>query len=241
MSGHSKWSTIKRQKTKSDVKKGLTFTKLSKAIIIAVKQGGGITDPGKNFRLRLAIDAARASNMPKENIERTIQRAVRKDEGDIEEVIYEGFAPLGVALMIEAATDNPQRTTSEIKNIFNKSGANFGQPGSVSYQFSQMGRIDVLRNDKTMDEIFSMAIEAGAQDIEETDDGVAIYTGVSDLARVKNYLSDKGLNVFNAQLFRKPKISMEIGNPDELGKVKNFIETINNLEDVQNVYSNLKE
>src|SRR3989344_1976388 len=122
MSGHSKWSQIKRQKAKTDIKKGLTFTKLANAIIIAVKKGGGVVDPNQNFRLRLAIDSARASNMPKDNIERAIQRAVKKEEGDIEEVIYEGFAPGGVSVVVEAATDNSQRTTAQIKNLFNKTG-----------------------------------------------------------------------------------------------------------------------
>src|SRR5476649_2527298 len=126
MSGHSKWSTIKRQKGINDQKRGKTFTKLANAITIAVKQGGGIGDPGSNFRLRLAIDAARASNMPKENVERAIKRATEKDAGDFAEVLYEGFAPGGVSIIIEAATDNSMRTTSEVKNIFNKAGASFG-------------------------------------------------------------------------------------------------------------------
>src|SRR3989344_9116093 len=130
MSGHSKWSTIKRQKGTADAKRGATFTKLSNAITIAVKQGGGISDPDQNFRLRLEIDAARTANMPKENIERAIKRATERQAGDIEEVIYEGFAPFGVSVIVEAATDNPARTTAQVKSVFNKSGASFGQPGS---------------------------------------------------------------------------------------------------------------
>ena len=125
MSGHSKWAQIKRQKGVNDQKRGKTFTKLGNAITIAVKQGGGIGDPNSNFRLRLAIDAARASNMPKENIERAIKKASGKEAGDIEEVIYEGFAPGGVSVIVEAATDNAMRTTSEVKSIFNKVRRNF--------------------------------------------------------------------------------------------------------------------
>lgn len=122
MSGHSKWSTIKRQKGVADAKRGLVFTKLSNAITIAVKQGGGIGDPSQNFKLRLAVDAAKTANMPKENVERAIKRALGKEAGDLEEVVYEGFAPGGVSLIIEATTDNSQRTTSLIKSIFSKTG-----------------------------------------------------------------------------------------------------------------------
>ena len=145
MSGHSKWAQIKRQKGVNDQKRGKTFTKLGNAITIAIKQGGGIGDPDSNFRLRLAIDIARAENMPKENIERAIKRASAKDAGDFTEVIYEGFAPGGVSVIVEAATDNSMRTTSEVKSVFNKAGASFGQPGSVSYQFKHVGRIIVKK------------------------------------------------------------------------------------------------
>ena len=239
MSGHSKWSQIKRQKEKTDIKKGLTFTKLTNAIIIAVRQGGGIADPNQNFKLRLAIDSARASNMPKENIERAIQRAAKKEGGDIEEVIYEGFAPGGISIIVEAATDNSQRTTAQIKNLFNKAGGSFGQPGSVLYQFTQVGKITVGKNGNTLDEIFSIAVENGAEEIGEEDDSVAIYTKVSDLSKIRDKLMQSGLKILDAGLTRKPTITTEVLNPLELGKIKNFLETIGNLEDVQNVYSNL--
>lgn len=241
MSGHSKWSQIKRQKGKTDVKKGLTFTKLANAIIIAVKQGGGVTDPNQNFRLRLAVDSARMANMPKDNIERAIQRAEKREAGDIEEVIYEGFAPHGIAVIIEAATDNSQRTTAEIKSFFNKSGASFGQPGSVSYQFSQIGRIEVEKKGKPFDEIFSAAVESGAQDIDEEDEGVIIYTSIVDLGRIKTELTDKGFNILSASLFRKPNISVGIEDEEQLGKIISFIDTLNNMDDVQNVYSNIMQ
>src|SRR3990167_8541462 len=240
MSGHSKWSQIKRQKGKSDVRKGLTFTKLSNALTLAVKQGGGIPDPDKNFRLRLAVDVARAANMPKENIAKAIQRAVRKEAGDIHEVIYEGFAPAGVAMIIEAATDNPQRTTAEIKSIFNKAGASFGQPGSVSYQFAQMGQIVINKNGKSFEEIFEMALDLGAEDIGETEKKVIVYTKVEDLSRVRDNLLEKKLNGEDARLIRKPNVQVEVGG-EQLGKIKNFLETINSLDDVQKVYSNLKQ
>ncbi|MEK7186588.1 MAG: YebC/PmpR family DNA-binding transcriptional regulator [Patescibacteria group bacterium] len=241
MSGHSKWSTIKRQKEKTDAKRGFTFTKLSNAITIAVKQGGGVADPNQNFRLRLAMDSARALNMPKENIERAIQRAVKKDTGDLEEVIYEGFAPGGVSVIIEAVTDNSLRTTSEIKSLFNKSGASFGQPGSVSYQFSQIGEIEIEKTGKTFDEIFAIAAEDGAEDVEDLGDSVVVYTEISSLGKIRNALSDQGLKILSASLSRKPNITVEVGDKEKLGKIKSFLDTLDSMDDVQNVYSNLVE
>ncbi|HXS14882.1 MAG TPA: YebC/PmpR family DNA-binding transcriptional regulator, partial [Candidatus Saccharimonadales bacterium] len=154
MSGHSKWATIKRQKGANDAKRGALFTKLSKAISIAVTQGVGIGDPAQNFRLRLAVEAARAGNMPKENIERAIERAAGKDGVALEEVVYEVFGPGGVGMIVEAATDNKNRTTSEVANIFNKNGGNMGQPGSVSYQFKQIGQLIMDKKNRTLDDIF---------------------------------------------------------------------------------------
>lgn len=239
MSGHSKWSQIKRQKEKTDIKKGLTFTKLANAIIIAVREGGGVTDPNQNFRLRLAIDSARAYNMPKENIERAIQRAAKKEGGDIEEVIYEGFAPGGVSVIVEAATDNPQRTTAQIKNLFRKVGASFGGRGSVSYQFSKVGKIFIEKDGKTLDEIFFIAVENGAEEIGEEDDNIVVYTKVSDLSKVRDKLMERGLKIVNAGLTRKPTTTTKIPDPLQLKKINNFLEEIENLDDVQNVYSNL--
>lgn len=241
MSGHSKWSQIKRQKAKTDIKKGLTFTKLANAIIIAVRQGGGAADPNQNFKLRLAIDSARASNMPKENIERAIQRAAKKEEGDIEEVIYEGFVPGGISVIVEAATDNSQRTTAQIKNLFNKAGGSFGQPGSVLYQFTQVGKITVGKNGNTFDEIFSIAVENGAEDIGEENDSIVIFTKGSDLSKMREKLMQSGLKILNAKPTRKPTTTVEVLNPEQYEKIKNFLETINSLEDVQNVYSNLAQ
>lgn len=238
MSGHSKWSTIKRQKGLKDQKKGLTFTKLANAITIAVKQGGGVGDPDQNFRLRLAIDAARASNMPKENIERAIKRAVEKGGGDLQEVVYEGFAPGGVSIMVEAATDNPARTTAEVKSIFNKNDASFGQPGSVSYQFSQVGRV-IVAKDREYDEIFNIALESGAEDIDEEGSEVFIYTKYSDLSKVRGELEGKGLVIAEADLIREPQIKMEVNDPVLLSKVENFVNLLEGLDDVLKVYTNL--
>lgn len=241
MSGHSKWSQIKRQKAKTDVKKGLTFTKLANAITIAVKQGGGITDPNQNFRLRLVIDSARALNMPKENIERAIQRAAKKDGMNIEEVVYEGFAPGGVSVIVEAATDNSQRTTSEIKNIFNKAGGSFGQPGSVLYQFTQIGQITVVKNGNTFDEIFSVAVDNGAGDVEEEGENVFVFTKAAELSRMRDKLIENGFKILDAVLARKPVTTIGVSDPQKLRTIDSFLEAISNLDDVQNVYSNIVE
>ncbi len=239
MSGHSKWATIKRQKGLNDKKRGATFTKLSNAITIAVKQGGGIGDPDQNFRLRLAVDAARASNMPKENIERAIKRAQGKDMGEITEVIYEGFAPGGVSVMIEAATDNSARTTSEVKNIFSKHAGSFGQPGSVAYQFKQIGKIAVLKNGKSFDDIFAIALDAGAEDIKDIEDEVFIDTLVADLYKVKTALEQAGLSIVSAELVREPVVGMEVNDDETLSKVDAFVTLLEELDDVQKVYTNL--
>jgi len=239
MSGHSKWSSIKRQKGINDQKRGKTFTKLSMAITIAVKQGGGIADPDSNFRLRLSIDAARAANMPKDNIERAIHRATSKEAGELHEVTYEGFAPGGVSLMVEAFTDNPMRTTSEVKSIFNKAGASFGQPGSVSYQFKHVGEIIVNKGAKTYDDIFAIAVESGAEDLEDVGEEIFIYTDLPDLTKVKDALTAKGLEVVEASLVRQPVVMMEITDKEKFDKIAAFLNTLEELDDVQKVYSNM--
>jgi YebC/PmpR family DNA-binding regulatory protein len=239
MSGHSKWATIKRAKGAADLKRGLTFTKISNAITVAVKQSGGITDPNSNFKLRLAVDAARAANMPKDNVERAIQKAVGKDAGDVSEVIYEGFAPEGVSVIIEAATDNSMRTTSEIKSIFNKDGGNFGQPGSVAYQFAQQGRVVVDKNGKSFDELFEIAVDAGAEDLEDAGDKVVIETSYADLSSVREHLIEKGITPIEVEAIRKPLIPIEISDPEKLQRVVNFLDKLEALDDVQKVYSSL--
>lgn len=239
MSGHSKWAQIKRQKGLNDTKRGKTFTKLANAITIAAKQGGG-EDPVSNFRLRLAIDLARSSNMPKENIERAIKRASGKEAGEVSEVIYEGFAPGGVSIIVEAVTDNAMRTTSNIKSIFNKAGANFGQPGSVAYQFNHIGRIIVKKNNKSFDDIFSFALDSGAQDLEEAGDEVFIYTPLHELSRIKDFLANSGIEVVEAELIREPITTVEIKDEEKINKIDRFINSLEELDDVQRVYTNLE-
>ncbi len=239
MSGHSKWKTIKRQKGTADQKRGAVFTKLSKAIIMAVKQGGGIIDPAQNFKLRLAIDSAKASNMPKDTIDRAVEKAQGKGEGELQEVVYEGFAPHGVNVIIEAATDNSTRTGQEVKNVFTKGGGSFGQPGSTSYLFKKMGEIYVTKTGKSFDDLFAIAVESGAEDIEDLGDEVIVYTKTNDLSKVRGELIDKGLQITDAKFTLKPVSMISLSKEDQ-DKVVDFLSNLEDLEDVQEVYSNLE-
>lgn len=238
MSGHSKWAQIKRQKGAADVRRGLAFTKLSTAITLSVKQGGGITDPQQNFRLRLAIDKAHSANMPKDTIERAIEKGVGKGkDAELVEAVYEGFGPGGVAVIVEAATDNKQRTSSEIKNIFEKSGGHLGIPGAVSYQFQLKGLITVKKNDKTIDDIFLIAADAGADDVEDALDEVLIYTKPEELAKVRKYLEEY-LSIVGAELIRKPTITVPVTEKHTASQVLSFVEKLEDANDVQKVYAN---
>ncbi len=238
MSGHSKWSTIKRQKGANDAKRGQLFTKLSMAITLAVREGGGVTDPNGNPRLRLAVDAARGANMPKDNIDRAIQRAVGKQAGDMAEVLYEGFGPGGFSVMVEAVTDNKQRTTPIVKSTFEKNGGTIGNPGSVSYQFEQKGQIIVKKNDLSLDDIYLIAADHGAEDVEEAGSEVVIYTRPEDLGRVRDGLSADSLTVSEAALIRKPTVTTAITDQTSAEKAMAFLEKIEDLDDVQKVYAN---
>lgn len=238
MSGHSKWSQIKRQKGVADQKRGQAFTKLSSAITIAVKHGGGMSDPNQNFKLRLAVDIAHAANMPKENIERAILHGSGKQAADLIEVVYEGFAPGGVSVIVEAATDNNMRTSSEIKNIFHKAGASFGQPGSVAYQFKQMGQIILKINNQSFDDIFLTAIDLGAEDVEDVEDEVYIYTSPHDIARIRDAFIAQRMIPVSVEIIRKPLVTVKIEDSDKAKKITNFLEKLEDFEDVQKVYTN---
>lgn len=238
MSGHSKWATIKRQKGTADAKRGQLFTKLSKAISIAVRQGSGVGDPNSNSRLRLAIDTARVSNMPKENIDRAIKRAQGKQEGNLEEVVYEGFGPGGFSIIVEAITDNKNRTTPEIKSRIERLGGSMSTPGSVLYQFEQKGLVTVEKKDKTIDEIFLIASDIGAEDIEEALEDVLIYTKPEDLAKIKDKLRESNLIVKNAEFIRKPLVSIQLKDAESAKKALEFTEILSEIEDIQKIYAN---
>jgi YebC/PmpR family DNA-binding regulatory protein len=237
MSGHSKWATIKRQKGANDAKRGQLFTKLSKAITIAAGQGGGSPDPESNFHLRLAVEAARAANMPKDNIERAIQRASGKQAETLQEAVYEGFGPGGFSVVVEAFTDNKLRTVSEVKNVFNKNGGSMGAQGSVMYQFEKKGVISVDKNGKSLDDIFLVAADNGVDDIEEVGDEVLLYTKPEDVAKIKDKLAEEKLNVKTFEIMFKPVVINSIADKASAEKALSFVDKLESLDDVQKVYA----
>jgi len=239
MSGHSKWATIKRQKGANDTKRGQLFTKLSNAITIAVRQGGGVADPEFNFKLRLTIDKARAANMPKENIERAIKKASGSGAEEVQELLYEGFAPGGVAVIVEAVTDNKQRTFSQVKNIFDKNGGSLGSSGSVSYMFSRRGEITAAKNGASSDEMLAKGIDANISDMEDDENSVFFYTDPQELQNVKKNLETQGVSVESAQLIYAPTNYISSDNAVQ-EKVLNLVEKLEELDDVQEVYTNLE-
>lgn len=241
MSGHSKWSQIKRQKGAADVKRGQNFTKLGNAITIAVREGGG-ADPASNFKLRLTIDKARAANMPNENINRAIDRGLGKGVGaaQLDSVIYEAYAPGKVAIVIVATTDNKNRTTSEIKNMIERSGGSFVAQGAVSWMFNDEGVITIAKNGKSFDELFEDAVDAGAEDVEDLDDAVEVYTKPAELETVKSALSSKGINIEGAELTKKANTAVEVSERETAQKILNLMEKLEEHDDVQKVYSNFE-
>jgi YebC/PmpR family DNA-binding regulatory protein len=238
MSGHSKWATIKRQKGANDAKRGQLFTKLSSAITIAVRQGGGSGDTDSNFRLRLAVEAARAANMPKENIERAIQRASGKQAETLEEATYEGFGPGGFSVVVETLTDNKLRTVSEVKNVFNKNGGNMGAQGSVMYQFEKKGVITVDKNGQSIDDIFLIAVDSGVEDIEDAGSEVLLYTKPEDVTKIKDSLNQNGLQTKTFELIFRPVVISKITDKQSAEKALSFIDKLEFLDDVQRVYAN---
>jgi YebC/PmpR family DNA-binding regulatory protein len=238
MSGHSKWATIKRAKGANDAKRGQLFTKLSKAITIAVREGGGVPDPNSNFKLRLAVEAAKNANMPKDNIERAIQRASGKEATNLAEGTYEGFGPGGFSVIVESLSDNKQRTVSEVKNVFDKNGGSMGNQGSVLYQFDKKGVITVANEGKSLDDIFLIAAENAAEDVEDGDGEVYVYTRPEDLAMVRDGLVSANMLVKSAELTWKPQIVTPITDKTAAEKALNFLEKLEDLDDVQKVYAN---
>ena len=242
MSGHSKWATTKRAKFATDAKRAAIFTKLSKTITVAAKDKGG--DPDTNFSLRLAIEKAKAANMPKDNIERAIKRGTGELEGaTIEEIIYEGFGPGGTALVIKALTDNKNRTSQSMKHILSRYGGSLGDPNSVMWQFEQKGVIRIANEklaDKNPEEIELQIIDLGAQDILKESDSWVIYTKIEDLQKVNKGIEALGIDVEYADL---EYIAKEEATLDQDAKEKNqkLFEALDEDEDVDDYYTNLKE
>lgn len=233
MSGHSHYATIKRQKAATDAAKGNIFSKHARIILLAAKSGA---DPDLNFKLRVAIDKARADNMPKENIERAIAKAT-SEGGSLDEVIYEGFGPGGVSVIVEAATDNKNRTAQEIKNLFDKAGGRMAGPGAVSYNFESKGFLLVKKTQDSEVQMLSL-IDAGAEDLTEVEDGIEVYTHPENLSDLRKKILDAGFEVTETEIQMKPKTLMEVTDKSLEEKIIKFLDTLEESDDVQKVYSN---
>lgn len=237
MSGHSKWSTIKRKKAAEDAKRGRVFTRLTREIAVAAREGGG--DPDTNFQLRLAIDRAKAANMPKDNIERAIARATGQVEGiSIEEVVYEGYAPYGVALLINVVTDNRNRSLSDIKHVLTSAEGSMAEPNAVAWQFERKGYLSVPKDCCDFDELFLLAADAGADEVEEDDEFIEIYTPRDQLTNVEEVLVNGGIKIEESRLDWLPKSTIDL-EPDRAIKIMGLIERLEDLDDVDEVSSNL--
>ena len=239
MAGHSKWSKVKRFKGAIDAKRGKIFSKLSKEITIAAKSGGG--DPAANPRLRSAIQAARAQSMPNDNIERAIKRGTgeAQDSAQIEEIIYEGYAPAGVAVIVEAATDNKNRTAAEIRSIFTKNAGNLASSGSVSYMFHRKGQITVPRDSIEEDALLEAALEAGAEELTTEEDQYVITTSHDQLYAVAEALKGARVATDGQKFTFIPDTTVQVADENVARQVLRLCDALEEDDDVQNVYSNL--
>ncbi|MFA3783253.1 YebC/PmpR family DNA-binding transcriptional regulator [Melioribacteraceae bacterium 4301-Me] len=235
MSGHSKWATIRRKKAVIDSKRGKLFTKLIKEITIAAKQGGGDIDG--NPRLRLAVDNAKAANMPAENIERAIKKATGELEGAVYyEVLYEGYGPGGVAILVEAATDNKNRTVAEIRHAFSKNGGSLGEANSVAWMFERKGIITVKRNSMTEDQMMELIIDSPVEDLQTEDEFFEVTTSVENFESVRKALAEKKLEIENASIQWIAKNTINVSG-ETAEKLEKLIEALEDNDDVQNVYT----
>jgi len=239
MSGHSKWSTIKRKKASNDAKRGAIFTRHAREIAVAAREGGG--DPDSNFTLRLAIDRAKSVNMPNDNIERAVKRGIGVDkEGAVlEKITYEGYGPHGVALIIECVTDNRNRTVSDLRHALTKNNGSLGEGGSVAWQFTQIAYFAFAAGGRNEDEIFELAVEAGADDVEFSEGEVEIVGPTESFKSIGDALKQSGIEIDDAGLRMQANQEIDLDSKDAM-KVMNVIEEIEELDDVQNVSSNLK-
>ena len=234
MSGHSKWATIKRQKGANDAKRGALFTKLGNQIAIAARSG---TDPDMNPSLAMAIEKAKAANMPGTNIERAIKRVSDKDAAQLNEVMYEGYGPGGVGVLVECATDNLNRTFPEVKNAFNKKGGSIAETGAVAFQFSRKGLIRVKASG---DEAVLSVLDAGAEDALEQDGDIVVYTEPKELAKVRDAIKSAGLEITEAELTYVPNNLVVIDDVTKAQKVMNLMDALDELDDVVNTHTNFE-
>lgn len=233
MSGHSKWSTIKRQKGAKDAARGAVFTKLGNAIAIAARGGA---DPDMNFSLRLAIDKAKSANMPLANIQRSVDRGSGKLGGEqIQELLYEGYGPGGVAILVECATDNINRTYPEVKLAFSKHGGNIAEKGAVAFQFDHKGMIRIKGSG---DELMLQALDAGAEDVEEEGGETVVYTGAKELAKVRDTLKAADLEITEAELTYVPNNTVAVTDAATAGKIMRLMDALDDIDDVTNTHVN---
>lgn len=232
MAGHNKWSKIKRGKAVEDAKRGAVFTRIGNQIALAARQGA---DPSMNPALALAIEKAKAANMPNTNIERSIARVTDKSAAQLQEVTYEGYGPGGVAVIVECATDNTNRTYPEVKTVFNKRGGSIGEKGSVAYQFDRKG---IIRVKATGEDALLTILDAGAEDAVEEEGEMIVTTDPKELAKVRDAVKEAGLEVADAELSYEPNTTVELDD-DQQQKVINLLDAFDELDDVVNTYTNL--
>ncbi|WP_138158813.1 YebC/PmpR family DNA-binding transcriptional regulator [Peptoniphilus catoniae] len=241
MSGHSKWNNIKNKKGKEDAKKGKIFTKLGRNIIVAVREGG--PDPNYNPSLKVAIDKAKSENMPNDNIERAIKKGSGEgSEDNYEQVIYEGYGPSGIAIMVDCLTDNRNRTAPDVRHIFDKNGGNLGQPGCVSFMFSKKGQLVIEKTDSVDGEDLMMnAIESGAEDILEEDEVFEVLTAPEDYQKVRKALEDLGYDFMHSDITYIPQNYTDLTDEEDVKKLEKLIDSLEDNDDVQDVYTNWGE
>jgi YebC/PmpR family DNA-binding regulatory protein len=239
MSGHSKWATIKRAKGAADAKRGAMFTRLTREIMIAAREGGG--SPDTNFKLRLAVDKAKANSMPKENIERAIKRATGedKDAAAFETAMYEAYGPHGSGLLIQVVTDNRNRTVSEVRRVVTRGNGNMAEGGAVSWQFTRKTYIVIPGAGADFDKIFEVAVDAGADDVVQSDDHIEIYAPAEAFGAVVHALEKAGIKPSESELRMEPNQKVEL-DPESTVAVMKMIEHLEELDDVQNVYTNVE-
>ncbi|QQS39523.1 YebC/PmpR family DNA-binding transcriptional regulator [Candidatus Woesebacteria bacterium] len=235
MSGHSKWSTIKHKKEATDFVRGRLFSRLSRAITIAIKAGGG-PNPETNYRLRVAIETARNANMPKSNIERVLAKA--ESAGDMYEARYEGFTPGGAGVLVDVVTDNKNRSAQEIKQVFERNGGQFATPGAVSFNFESKGLLTVEKTDKTEDQILNL-IDLNPEDVIESESNLEVYVKPDSLHEIKQSIEAKGYKVMSASLIQKPKMQCLVTDKSSINQALALLELLENHEDVQAVFTNL--
>lgn len=241
MSGHSKWANIKHKKAKADAQKGKIFTKLGREIIVAARAGGG--EPNNNFRLKIAIENAKSANMPNDNIQRAIQKGIGSGDGaNYEELRYEGYGPGGVAVMVNVVTDNRNRTAGEMRHIFSKNGGNLGETGCVNWMFDEKGQLTLQKEDLKLneDELMLLALEVGAEDMEQEEESFVIYTDPEEMESVRQALIDQGVAISEAVVNLIPQNTVEVADPDQAKKLIRLMDLLEEHDDTQGVYANFE-